>query len=71
LNCDPLDQSKCLLCVSGFYMADNGKCYKNGSKPVDVDPTKPDNGNGGNTDTKNNEVIRRLLIMAFVILGLF
>jgi hypothetical protein len=52
-------------------MADNGKCYKNGSKPVDVDPTKPDNGNGGNTDTKNNEVIRRLLIMAFVILGLF
>ena len=73
-NCDPYDQSKCLLCLSGYYMYDDGLCYKNGTLPPELEPkeetsedTTPDVSTDEPTDT-SMVFITALFVNSFFLL---
>ena len=65
MNCDPQDNEICLVCRSGYYMAENQKCYRNGTVPevvevesseeyVDSDEQKPEPVDPTDKDKEEN-----------------
>lgn len=49
-NCDPANQDRCLICLSGYFMYDSGKCYKNGEIP----PEEKEKGEGEGSEGEGN-----------------
>lgn len=57
-----MEQTSCLLCMTGYYMHSDRNCYKNGTKPLD----KPIDGGTDNGETDNGgETTSGYMILMF------
>jgi hypothetical protein len=52
-------------------MAENGLCYKNGSKPDTPNPDNGGNNGGNNGGTTKGDFLRNVMMIALLLFGLF